>query len=173
LWTPRRAAIDWHPVSISLTVLLPCNNQAGVLGLLIVAGKIGAKNLPLRKKEDSIFANKQIKTVTFVYCLAFALGAPLMAADPVETKKDIKSELKADRKEIKSDKKELKSDRKELREDKKDLREARKGGASQDTLQKMRSEIKQDKKEIASDKKELKSDRKELHSDRKDFSKAK
>jgi hypothetical protein len=73
-----------------------------------------------------MFENKQIKTVTLVYCLAFALGgAPLMAADPVETKKDIKSELKADRKEIASDKKELKSDRKELREDRKDFSKAK------------------------------------------------
>jgi hypothetical protein len=40
-----------------------------------------------------------------------------MAADPGETKKEIRSEIKADRKEVKADKKERRLDRKELRED--------------------------------------------------------
>jgi septal ring factor EnvC (AmiA/AmiB activator) len=156
-----------------LTVSALCNNQAEVFALLIVTSEIVAKIYEFRKKEDSMFENKQVKTATFVYCLMFALGGPLMAAEPVETKKDIKKELQADRKEIKSDKKELRSDRKEFRQDKKDLREARKEGASKETLQKMRSEIKQDKKEIAQDKKELRSDRKERREDRKDFNQAK
>jgi hypothetical protein len=154
-----------------LTVFAPCTNQAEVFDSIILQRK-WSQDYRFRNKEDAILESKQTKAATFVYCLTLVLGAPLMAAE-VETKKELRSEIKLDRKEIRSDKKELRSDRKEWRQDKKDIREARKEGASKETLQKMRSETKQDKKEIAQDKKELKSDRRELRSDRKDFSKAK
>jgi uncharacterized protein (DUF3084 family) len=153
-----------------LTAFPPCNNQATVFGVQLLAAKYYRKSTA-QKKEDNMFEAKKIMSGALAYGLILVLSVPLMAADPA--KEAIKKELKADKKEIKSDKKELRSDRKELHQDKKALHEARKEGASKETLKNMRSEIKQDKKEIVQDKKELRSDRKELQSDRKDFNKAK